>query len=71
MTNEKRKELIQERDTLEHKNKNSKTPDPKDIRRIMAIRSLLLTDGETTELSFSIKSGTESKRVTSFTKERR
>jgi len=66
-----REELIKERDTIEDRNKKADFPNPKDIRRIAEINSLLLTDGESSNICFSYSKGNKSKRVTSFTRDRR
>ena len=44
---------------------------PKDMRRVEAITSLLLTDGDTDKLILKVGKHRESNRVTSFTRDRR
>lgn len=44
---------------------------PKDIRRKDEIISLLLTNGESSDIRFKVTKGKKSQRVTSFTRDRR
>jgi len=46
-------------------------PKPKDARRKDEITSLLMTDGQSADVKFNFLQYKESKRVTSFTKNRR
>lgn len=69
LTTEQRNELISERTEIEQR-LNAKFVNPKDIRRIDEIRSLLLTDGASDKVMFTGKPR-RSNRVTSFTKNRR
>lgn len=57
MNEEQRELLITERDEIRLKNENSRFADPKDIRRIDAINSLLMTDGETENLQWKTVKG--------------
>ena len=57
MTEEIKQLLITERDDIRLKNENSRSPDPKDIRRIDAINSLLMTNGETENLQWKTVKG--------------
>lgn len=71
MTKEERQTLIEEKNQLELKMKQSEFINPKDMRRVNAITSLLLSDGKTEDIRLVFKNGKESTRVTSFTKDRR
>lgn len=46
-------------------------PSPKDMRRKDEITSLLMTNGESSTVKFSFLKGRDSKRVTSFTRNRK
>lgn len=46
-------------------------PSPKDQRRKEEITSLLMTDGESDKIKFKLLKGKDSKRVTSFTRDRK
>lgn len=70
MTQEERQKLISERIEIEEKLKGDFI-NPKDIRRLDAIRSLLLTDGESENVQLKFGKPRKSERVTSFTRDRR
>ena len=53
MTKQERQDLITERDQIRLRMDNARFIDPKDMRRVDAITSLLLTDGETEELKIT------------------
>ena len=46
-------------------------PNPKDFRRMDEITSLLMTDGKRSDVKFNFVKGKDSKRVTSFTRNRK
>ena len=66
-----REALIAERDALDDKMKHTDFIDPKDLRRVDEITSLLLSGGTTTEIRLKTGKMHKSKRVTSFTRDRR
>ena len=70
LTSEQRQTLQQELAELQQRLKGEFTS-PKDFRRKDEIISLLMTDGESSTVKFNFVKGRESKRVTSFTKDRR
>lgn len=70
LTSEQRQALEQEWAELQERLKGE-FASPKDLRRKDEITSLLMTDGESSEVKFNFLKGRESKRVTSFTKDRR
>lgn len=67
----KKEALIRESDGLQLNVKNSEFVSPKDMRRIDLINSLLLTDGESENITFKAGKPRESNRATSFTRDRR
>ena len=71
MTKEERDALIEEQILLDEKIRNSAFISPKDMRRTQEITSLLLSDGETDGIRLRAGKPTKSKRVTSFTRDRR
>ena len=71
MTVEERQKLFVELRQLEHDAKFCEFVEPKIIRRIDAIRSLLMTDGQCDDVRFKMVNGHESQRITSFTRDRR
>ena len=71
MKDEQIKQLHFELRELEEKCAKADIQDPKWRRRITEINSLLLTDGNSAKVDFSMSKGRESQRVTSFTKDRR
>lgn len=70
MTQDEREFLINEQQEIEQRLKGD-LQNPKDIRRLDEIRSLLLTDGKCNNLQFKIYKHKKSERVTSFTRDRR
>lgn len=70
LTLEQRQALEKEWAELQEKLKGE-FASPKDLRRSDEITLLLMTDGERSEIKFKFLKGRESKRVTSFTKDRR
>ena len=56
---------------LQRKVSRADLPDPKDLRRIDKINSIILTGDINADLNWKVSKGKESKRVTSFTKDRR
>ena len=70
MTQEERSKLETEWSELSIKCK-AEFVDPKDIRRMDEITSLLMTDGQRSDIRFNFIKGKESKRVTSFSRNRR
>lgn len=71
MESYKRKALIYERDVLMQEIKNQDFIDPKYVRRIEEISSLLLTNGESKDVNLVGRTLRKSQRVTSFTRDRR
>lgn len=71
LTDKERQDLIEEQNKLDEKIKNSAFVSPKDFRRTNEITSLLISDGEETEIRFKFGKMKKSKRVTSFTRDRR
>jgi len=63
--------LESELDSLQRKCEAADIINPAWMRRIDAIKSLLLTDGDSADVSFSSSKPRGSNRVTSFTKDRR
>ncbi len=53
MTEQERQDLITERDQISLRMDNARFIDPKDMRRVDAITSLLLTDGATDDLKIT------------------
>ena len=70
LTAEQRQSLEQELAEVQER-LNGEFASPKDLRRNDEITSLLMTDGESSVVKFNFVKGRESKRVTSFTKDRR
>lgn len=70
MTQDERQLLISERTEIEERLKGDFL-NPKDIRRLDEIRSLLLTDGKCDDLQIKVGKSRKSVRVTSFTRDRR
>lgn len=50
---------------------NAEYADPKDIKRMDKINSMLLTGDMNADINWKITKGKESQRVTSFTRDRR
>jgi len=71
MKKEERDALIEEQTLLDEKISNADFISPKDMRRTQEITSLLLSDGETDSIRLRPGKPTKSKRVTSFTRDRR
>jgi hypothetical protein len=71
MTEQERNDLIEERNAIDKKMKEADFINPKDMRRVEQIRSLLLSDGASDNIRISAKKTRESNRVTSFTRDRR
>jgi hypothetical protein len=71
MTPEERTQLEKEWSEINEKVRNAEFIDPKWLRRRDEITSLLMTDGERKDIHFKFIKGKESKRVTSFTRNRR
>lgn len=57
MNEQERQELIEERDEIRLELNNARFADPKKVRRIDAINSLLMTDGETENLQWKTVKG--------------
>jgi hypothetical protein len=57
MSKQERQDLITELNEIRLKNENSRFISPEDIRRIDAINSLLMTDGETDKLQWKTTKG--------------
>jgi|LakMenEpi03Aug12_release.lakeMendotaPanAssembly.Ray.scaffolds.fasta_scaffold699123_2 hypothetical protein len=70
LTEEQRKNLEQEWSELQEQLKQEFCS-PKVLRRIDEITSLLMTDGESADVKFNFLKGKDSKRVTSFTRNRK
>ena len=71
MTDNERLNLKLELEEVTKRVNNAECPNPKDIRRIDKINSMLLMGDMNADLNWKIKKGNESKRVTSFTRDRR
>ena len=70
MKQDERQLLTSERTEIEERLKCD-FPNPKDVRRLDAIRDLLLTDGKCNDLQLKFGKPRKSERVTSFTRDRR
>jgi hypothetical protein len=66
-----REALIKESKELENRMKSASFVNPRDMRRYEEILSLLLSEGKQTNLELKSGKLKESKRVTSFTRNRR
>lgn len=71
MTTEEREALISESNGLRIKMKEAQFISPIDMRRVNEITSLLISSGETTEIRLVAGKLRKSRRVTSFTRDRR
>ncbi|MCB9047671.1 MAG: hypothetical protein H6550_16170 [Chitinophagales bacterium] len=71
MTQDERNALISEQEQLTIKMKNAAFISPKDMRRSNEITSLLLTDGTDDSIRIKVGKPKKSRRVTSFTRDRR
>ena len=68
MTEKEINDLFTERDKIRLRIKKSKFVDPKDMRRVDQINSLLLTDGKTENLRWKTVKGREHKKGLNATK---
>ncbi len=71
MTQEEKNALIAEQEEISKRMKESPFISPRDMRRVNEITSLLLSDGQTDEIRLKAGKPRSSKRVTSFTRDRR
>jgi len=71
MTDNERLNLKLELKEVTDRINNAEFVDPKDIRRMDKINSMLLTGNMNADLNWKITKGKESQRVTSFTRNRR
>ena len=71
MTDNERLNLKLELKEVTDRINNTEFADPKDIKRMDKINSILLTGDMNADLNWNITKVKESKRVTSFTRDRR
>jgi hypothetical protein len=71
MTEQERNDLIAEQERIQKEIKTAAFIDPRSMRRIDEIWSLLWSDGKTEQLRLAAGKTRKSHRVTSFTRDRR